>query len=80
MIHGAQDKYIRPEMARKLFGLAGGSPENREFWLVEGAKHNQALNVANGEYRERVLGFFERHLAGGSARPLPVEREVAMQC
>ena len=80
MIHGAQDQYIRPEMARKLFELAGGSPENREFWLVEGAKHNQALNVANAEYHERVLSFFERHLAGGVARPLAVERRVAMQC
>ena len=80
MIHGGQDKYIRPEMARKLFDLAGGPPDQREFWLVEGAKHNQALNVANAEYHERVLSFFERHLAGGTPRPSAAGCEVAMQC
>ena len=80
MIHGAQDQYIKPEMAQKLFDLSGGSPENREFWLVEGAKHNQALNVANGEYHERVLCFFERHLAEGTTRPMQASLRVAMQC
>jgi pimeloyl-ACP methyl ester carboxylesterase len=60
MIHGGADTYIKPEMSRVLFDLAG---EPRQFWLVEGAKHNQALQVANGEYRRRVLAFFEEHLA-----------------
>jgi pimeloyl-ACP methyl ester carboxylesterase len=49
MIHGGSDTYIKPEMARALFDLAG---EPREFWLVEGAKHN----------RRRLLTFFEKHL------------------
>lgn len=62
MIHGGQDTYIKPEMAREVFEKAG---EPREFWLVEGAKHNQALQVAGREYRERVLRFFGEHLAGG---------------
>ena len=48
--------------------------EPKEFWLVEGAKHNQALHVAGDEYRRRVLEFFERHLAGGDDRPSGVER------
>jgi len=64
MIHGGQDTYIKPDMARALYECAG---EPREFWLVEGAKHNLALQVAGDEYRERVLRFFERHLASAPA-------------
>jgi len=65
MIHGANDTYIKPDMARALFDLAG---EPKEFWLVEGAKHNQALNVANGEYQRRVLEFFVKHLSKEGVR------------
>jgi fermentation-respiration switch protein FrsA (DUF1100 family) len=60
MIHGEEDSYITPHMARALFERARPP---REFWLVGGAKHNQALLVAGEEYRRRVLEFFERHLA-----------------
>jgi hypothetical protein len=63
MIHGGLDTYIKPDMARALFEKAR---EPREFWLVEGAKHNQALVVAGEEYRERALRFFEQHLASPS--------------
>jgi pimeloyl-ACP methyl ester carboxylesterase len=59
MIHGGADTYIKPEMAELLFRCAR---EPKEFWLVEGAKHNQALAVAGNEYRERILDFFQRHL------------------
>jgi uncharacterized protein len=64
MIHGGADNYIKPEMARALYDRAG---EPREFWLVEGAKHNQAMTVANGEYQRRVLAFFDKHLAALAA-------------
>jgi pimeloyl-ACP methyl ester carboxylesterase len=66
MIHGGADTYIKPEMAQALFDLAG---EPRELWLVEGAKHNQALNLANGEYQRRILAFFQQHLGGGMPAP-----------
>jgi pimeloyl-ACP methyl ester carboxylesterase len=69
MIHGESDTYIKPDMARALFEEARGS---KEFWLVEGAKHNGALHSAGPEYRERVLRFFNRHLAGGEAAPVPI--------
>jgi predicted alpha/beta hydrolase len=62
MIHGGADTYIKPNMAQQLFGLAR---EPKELWLVEGAKHNQALQVAGDAYRKRVLDFFETHLANG---------------
>jgi pimeloyl-ACP methyl ester carboxylesterase len=64
MIHGEGDTYIKPDMARALFGRAG---EPKEFWLVPGAKHNQGMHVAGDEYRQRVLRFFERHLAPPAA-------------
>src|SRR5262249_29259186 len=61
MIHGGADNYIKPDMARELFNYAG---EPKEFWLVDGAKHNQAMQSANGEYKRRLLEFFNKHLAG----------------
>jgi fermentation-respiration switch protein FrsA (DUF1100 family) len=60
MIHGEADTYIKPEMACAVFERAR---DPKEFWLVEGAKHNQALQADPGEYRARVLSFFEQHLA-----------------
>jgi pimeloyl-ACP methyl ester carboxylesterase len=61
MIHGEADSYIRRDMAASLFACAR---EPKEFWLVPGAKHNQALELCGNEYRQRVLAFFEQHLAG----------------
>ncbi|HVS38743.1 MAG TPA: alpha/beta hydrolase [Gemmataceae bacterium] len=63
MIHGGGDTYIKPEMARALCGCAR---EPRELWVVEGAKHNMALQTAGDEYRRRVLDFFNNHLAQDS--------------
>lgn len=63
MIHGGGDTYIKPEMAKALFDLAG---EPKEFWLVEKAKHNQAFHLANEEYKRRVLEFFDKHLASSN--------------
>jgi dipeptidyl aminopeptidase/acylaminoacyl peptidase len=60
MFHGEADVYIKPEMARALYDLA---KEPKEFRLVQGAKHNQALNVAGEDYHKRVCDFFKRHLA-----------------
>ena len=60
MIHGGADTYIKPEMAR---ALAARAREPKELWLVEGAKHNMALQTAGDEYRRRVLEFFDKQLA-----------------
>ncbi len=61
LIHGQADAYIKPSMARALFDSAGS--KDKEFWLVPGAKHNQALHEVGDEYRLRILRFFEKHLA-----------------
>ncbi|HEX4588610.1 MAG TPA: alpha/beta hydrolase [Gemmataceae bacterium] len=60
MIHGGADTYIKPTMTRDLFRHARPP---KELWIVEGAKHNQALQVAADEYKRRVVEFFDRHLA-----------------
>jgi pimeloyl-ACP methyl ester carboxylesterase len=64
MIHGGNDTYIKPDMARSLFQRARAP---KELWIVDGAKHNQALQVAGGEYRRRVQVFFAAHLAHPAA-------------
>lgn len=59
MIHGSADTYIKTDMTTRLITFAR---EPKELWLVENAKHNQSLQVAGEEYRQRVLRFFETHL------------------
>ncbi len=66
MIHGGADNYIKPDMARELFDCAG---EPKELWLVDKAKHNQAMQTANGEYKRRVLEFFDKNLGNAVATP-----------
>jgi pimeloyl-ACP methyl ester carboxylesterase len=60
MIHGENDTYIRPEMAKALFDRATGL---KELWIVPNAKHNQALAVAGDQYHAKVVAFFDAHLA-----------------
>jgi uncharacterized protein len=59
MIHGSRDTYIAPEMGEALYARARPP---KEFWLVMGARHNQAHQIAPDEYRRRVREFFDRHL------------------
>ena len=67
MIHGGRDNYIKPAMAESLFDNAR---EPKELWIVDKAKHNQAMHVANGEYKRRILAFFDEHLAPCAERRL----------
>ncbi len=64
MIHGEGDTYIKPEMAKALFNRAR---DPKELWIVQKAKHNQALTVAGDEYHSRVIAFFDKHLRISSA-------------
>jgi uncharacterized protein len=75
MIHGGGDTYIKPEMAQALFAQVRGP---KEYWLVEDAKHNQALHLAGGEYERRVRAFFDAHLAPAPVR-LPGLAPLAAQ-
>jgi uncharacterized protein len=73
MIHGEKDTYIRVPMAQDLYRRAGLP---KHFWVVPGAKHNQALHKAGEEYHNRIRGFFDLHLAGiepGLVQPVSVD-------
>jgi pimeloyl-ACP methyl ester carboxylesterase len=70
MIHGGADTYIKPTMTQDLFRHAR---RPKELWIVEGAKHNQALQVAGDEYKRRVTEFFDKHLG----QPLAAKRLTA---
>ncbi len=67
MVHGETDTYITPPMAKKLFSYLGS--ERKEFWLVPGAKHNQAPLIAGEEYYSKLVQFFDTHLGALSTHP-----------
>ena len=68
-IHGAKDNYISVDIARKLFDRAG---DPKEFWVVEGAKHNRCREKDPVAYFER-LSSFVRRFAPRSSQPSEVE-------
>jgi pimeloyl-ACP methyl ester carboxylesterase len=67
MIHGESDTYIKPEMAKQLFGYLATT--RKEMWIVPGAKHNQAPQIAGDEYPRRLVEFFDTHLAALPTHP-----------
>lgn len=69
MIHGGADNYIKPDMALELFDRAGPP---KEAWIVDKAKHNQSIQIANGDYRRRVVEFFERYLVSVESEAAPL--------
>lgn len=89
MIHGGGDTYIKPEMARTVFLKLATPLEDKDFWLVSKAKHNQAPLVAPHEYPRRLVQFFDTYLGDNpypfrrpgiqidDATPLPVSRSNA---
>jgi fermentation-respiration switch protein FrsA (DUF1100 family) len=62
LIHGGRDPYVSTRAVRGLFAAAG---EPKELWIVPQAGHRQVDRLRPEEYRERVIGFFDRHLAEG---------------
>lgn len=59
-IHGLRDSYIRVEQTQLLHDIA---PSPKYLWVVERAKHNQAVITAPKAYAARTTAFFNRHLA-----------------
>lgn len=66
MIHGGADNYIKPEMAESLHKQASRA-QTRELWMVDKAKHNQAIQIASDEYHRKVVDFFDLHLGNAGA-------------
>ena len=71
-IHGERDRHVVPDVAR---AVVKAYPGPKELWMVPGARHNGAVLKAPDEYRDRVLGHFER-VAGKSAVTSPARATV----
>ena len=56
-IHGDQDEIVPYRLGRQLFEAAG---EPKEWHTVEGAGHNDLLNVAGAEYWKTIEQFLAR--------------------
>jgi fermentation-respiration switch protein FrsA (DUF1100 family) len=59
IIHASDDASVPPSMAEQLFHAAR---EPKELWIVPGAGHGNAWEVARREYEERLVVFFTRAL------------------
>lgn len=56
---GTEDQHTRIDQAHRLYGAAN---EPKEFWEVQGAAHVDLQRFAPDAYRQRLLGFFAKHL------------------
>lgn len=59
VIHGDCDSLTDPHSAHRLYEAASGP---RELWVVPECGHAYAPILAPDEYKQRVNGFFQRHL------------------
>lgn len=60
-IHGQRDSYLPVEQSRLLYALAA---QPKYFWVVPGARHNQAVALCPELYARLTTEFFDTHLAG----------------
>jgi len=54
IIHGDEDELVPTEMAHELYEAAGGE---KELWIVPGAGHTKAYEVATEEFEHRLSQF-----------------------
>ncbi len=59
IIHGTEDSLIPPSEANALYAAARAP---KDLWMVPGASHAMAVDVAPEEYGRRVVDFFGRWL------------------
>jgi len=58
-IAGSEDKYTPLDESRQIFESARNP---KEFWIVDGAGHEDLYRIESHEYERRVLDFFSRYL------------------
>jgi hypothetical protein len=56
VIHGDHDQVVPYRLGRELYEAAPGP---KAFWTVEGAGHNDIVEAAGSNYRERLRRFYE---------------------
>lgn len=59
-IHGKKDARIKYQYSEQLYAAAR---EPKELYLIDGANHTDIHSVAQKEYENRVVGFFEKWLS-----------------
>jgi fermentation-respiration switch protein FrsA (DUF1100 family) len=57
VLHGDRDEVIDFEFGRELYEAA---PEPKFFWRVEGAAHNDLIEVSGPEYSRRLREFYNQ--------------------
>jgi len=60
LIHGEKDSYIPIAQSQALHDLARGS---KYLWIVPEARHNQSVLIQPAAYAQRIVRFFDEHLA-----------------
>lgn len=65
LIHGELDTGIP---VRDAYALYEAAREPKELWIIPGAGHGEGSAIAEEEYRQRVLAFFDRYLGANSER------------
>jgi fermentation-respiration switch protein FrsA (DUF1100 family) len=55
-MQGDRDEVIPLRLGQKLYAAAQGS---KTFWIIPGAGHNDILETAGPEYRQRLSTFYE---------------------
>ncbi len=73
LVHGGRDPYVSTTAVQALFEAAG---QPKELWIVPQAGHRQVDDLRPEEYLARVIGFFDRHLAGEPQRRNQIERKI----
>jgi alpha-beta hydrolase superfamily lysophospholipase len=76
LLTGEDDRHATAHDARRLYDRCG---EPRELWLAPRAGHTDVCEAGGLLYRERILGFLERHLfpSDSSTRSLPADDSLA---
>ncbi|RKQ33870.1 alpha/beta hydrolase [Oceanobacillus halophilus] len=57
LVHGEEDELVPTEMAKELYEAAAGG---KELWLVPGAGHTDAYDIATEEYQDRLVDFIKQ--------------------
>jgi alpha-beta hydrolase superfamily lysophospholipase len=55
-VHGSEDRWIRPELGRRLYERA--TVPAKRFVLVEGGSHYSAASVGRAQVREALRALF----------------------
>jgi uncharacterized protein len=64
IIHGTADNLIDARYSVSVYEAAN---EPKELWLIQGARHNDIIEVGGEEYKRKVVEFFDRTIGTASA-------------